>query len=155
MPSVFWDCPISGFIDRHYGWVIVIYSLVIQAVSVGILVYCFTLFSLPWLEEFGASRRDVMITVSCLQIGMGVIGPLIGRALDRFRMRNVVLLGLVALVLGLWLAQQVTALWQLWLVYATLMPMATSMMGTLAAQTLVTKWFSSDRSGMAAGHGLA
>jgi MFS family permease len=129
---------------------IVLYSLVIQAVSVGILVYCFTLFSLPWLEEFGANRRDVMITISCLQIGMGVISPLIGRSLDRFRIRNVVLLGLAALVLGLFLAQRVTALWQLWLVYATLMPMATSMMGTLASQTLVTKWFV-DKRGLALG----
>jgi len=58
---------------------IVLYSLVIQAVSVGILVYSFTLFSLAWLDEFEASRRDVMITISCLQIGMGVLGPLVGR----------------------------------------------------------------------------
>lgn len=116
----------------------------------GVVVYCFTLFSLPWLDEFGASRRDVMITISCLQIGMGVISPLVGRALDKFPIRNVVLLGLLALVLGLWFAQQATQLWQLWLVYATLMPLATSMMGTLAAQTLVTKWFVGNR-GLALG----
>jgi len=127
-----------------------VYSLVIQAVSVGILVYCFTLFSLPWLDEFGTNRRDVMITISCLQIGMGVLGPLVGRALDKYSIRNVVLLGACALVLGLWLARRATELWQLWLVYATLMPLATSMMGTLASQTLVTKWFV-DKRGLALG----
>ena len=142
-----WACPIK---DQHYRWVIVAYSLVIQAVCVGILIYCFTLFSLPWLDEFQSNRRDVMITISCLQIGMGVLSPLIGRALDKFPIRNIVLLGLVILVMGLWLSAQATALWHLWVVYATFMPLATAMMGTLASQTLVTKWFADNR-GLALG----
>ena len=74
--------------DRHYRWLVVLFSLVMQAVSVGILIYCFALFALPWLDEFNASRRDVMITISCLQIGMGVLGPLLGRALDIYPIRT-------------------------------------------------------------------
>ncbi len=136
--------------DAQYRWVIVLYSLVIQAVSVGILIYCFALFSLPWLDEFGASRRDVMITITGLQLGMGVISPFIGRMMDRFAMRYIVLLGAALLALGLWLVQTATALWQIWLIYATLMPLSTAMMGTLASQTLVTRWFASQR-GLAMG----
>lgn len=136
--------------DLHYRWIVVLYSLVIQAVCVGVLIYCFALFTLPWLDEFGASRRDVMITISCLQIGMGVISPFIGRFMDIYPMRWIVITGAVLLCLGLYLAQMATALWQIWLVYATLMPAATSMMGTLASQTLVAKWFHTDR-GLALG----
>ncbi len=134
----------------HYRWGVVLFSLVAQAVCVGILVYCFALFSLPWLDEFQASRRDVMITVSCLQIGMGVLSPIVGRALDRYPIRYLVLMGTGFLALGLWLVQHVSALWQLWLIYATLMPLATAMMGTLASQTLVAKWFV-DQRGLALG----
>ncbi len=136
--------------DRHYRWVVVLYSLVIQAVCVGVLIYCFALFTLPWLDEFGASRRDVMITISALQIGMGLISPFIGRFMDVYPMRWIVITGALLLCLGLYLAQMATALWQIWLVYATLMPAATSMMGTLASQTLVAKWFDTDR-GLALG----
>jgi MFS family permease len=136
--------------DRHYRWLVVAYSLLIQAVSVGILIYCFALFTLPWLDEFGASRRDVMITISCLQIGMGVLSPLLGRLMDHYPMRNIVLLGAVMLAIGLWLTQQAQALWQIWLIYATFMPLATGMMGTLASQTLVAKWFA-ERRGLALG----
>lgn len=136
--------------DKYYRWVVVLYTLVIQAVIFGILIYCFALFSLPWLDEFNASRRDVMITISCLQLGMGVFGPLVGRALDQFAIRNIALLGSVSLGLGLWLVQHVTALWQLWLIYSTLLPMATAMMGTLTSQTLVAKWFA-DQRGLALG----
>lgn len=134
----------------QYRWVIVGYSLVIQGVSVGILIYCFALFSLPWLDEFDASRRDVMITVSVLQIGMGVFGPIVGRVLDQFSFKWVVLVGLATLMVGLALVRVSTALWQVWLIYGTLMPLATILMGTLASQTLVAKWFTTDR-GLALG----
>ncbi|MEM9623844.1 MAG: MFS transporter, partial [Pseudomonadota bacterium] len=136
--------------DQHYRWVIVAYSLVIQAVSVGILVYCFALFSLPWLDEFGASRRDVMITITGMQLGMGLLSPMIGRAMDHFPMQQIVLLGVALLAAGLWLVQRSTALWQIWLIYATLMPLSTAMMGTLASQTMVAKWFVQQR-GLALG----
>ena len=136
--------------DQHYRWVVVLYSIVLQAVNIGVLTYCFALFSLPWIDEFGASRRDVMITISCMQIGVGVMSPTIGRLMDRFPMRNIVLLGGVLMALGLWLAQYVTALWQLWLIYATIMPLSSALMGTLAAQTLVAKWFNTQR-GLALG----
>lgn len=134
----------------QYRWVIVGYSLVIQGVSVGILIYCFALFSLPWLDEFDASRRDVMITVSVLQIGMGVFGPIVGRVLDQFSFKWVVLVGLATLMVGLALVRVSTSLWQVWLIYGTLMPLATILMGTLASQTLVAKWFTTDR-GLALG----
>ena len=136
--------------DTRYRWVIVGYTIVLQAVNVGILTYCFALFTLPWIDEFGASRRDIMITMAALQVGMGLLSPFIGRYMDKFPMRNIVLAGLSALVIGLWLCTQVTALWHLWVIYATFMPLSTAMMGTLASQTLVAKWFS-DKRGLALG----
>ena len=135
---------------RSYRWVVVAYSLVIQAVSFGILIYCFALFTLPWLDEFGASRRDIMLTISVLQIGTALVGPFVGRYLDHVNLRSVVFLGLLALILGLYLVRAATALWQIWLVYVTLMPLAALMMGTLASQTLIAKWFETER-GLALG----
>ena len=136
--------------DQHYRWLVVLFSVLMQAVCVGTLVYCFTLFALPWLDEFEASRRDVMLTISMLQIGMGLCSPLIGRLLDTFPIRYAVLAGVACMVLGLWLAQHATALWQVWVLYATVFPLATALMGTLAAQTLVAKWFR-DQQGLALG----
>jgi len=135
---------------RRYRWIIVAYTLVLQAVVVGTLVYCFALFSVPWLEEFDAPRRDVMLAISLLQIGMGVFSPFVGRAMDRFPMRNLVLLGIGALASGLWFASHATALWHIQLLHATLFPAALALMGVLAAQTLVAKWFD-DKRGMAIG----
>ena len=136
--------------DTSYRWIVLVYSLVIQAVNVGILTYCFALFSLPWIDFFEAPRRDVMLVISCLQIGMGLVSPWVGRWMDQVPMRNIVLLGGVCLCAGLWLSSIATALWQLWVIYATLMPLSTAMMGTLAAQTLMARWFVTQR-GLALG----
>lgn len=126
------------------------YGITIQAVSIGILIYCFALFSLPWLEEFASSRRDLMLTVALMQVGVGLISPFVGRALDSYPTQWVVTTGLTALVVGLTLAQHVTSLFQLWVVYATFMPLAMALMGSLSAQTLVTRWFRGQR-GLALG----
>ena len=131
--------------DSYYRWIVVAYGVTLQAISVGTLIYCFTLFTLPWLEEFGSSRRDLMLTIALLQIGAGVMGPLAGRALDTFPLKWVILTGLACMVMGLLLAQRATALWHLWLVYATLMPITMTLTGTLAAQTLVSRWFTDNR----------
>jgi MFS family permease len=130
--------------------VVVAYGVTIQAVSVGTLIYCFALFSLPWLEEFSSSRRDLMLTIALMQIGVGLVSPFVGRALDAYPPQWVVTVGLLSLVIGLTLAQHVTSLFQLWLVYATFMPLAMALMGSLTSQTLVTRWFKEQR-GLALG----
>ena len=136
--------------DHYYRWVVVGYGITIQAVSVGTLIYCFALFSLPWLEEFSSSRRDLMLTVALLQLGVGLFSPFVGRALDAYPTQWVVSVGLLSLVVGLTLAQHVTSLFQLWLVYGTFMPLAMALMGSLTSQTLVTRWFK-ERRGLALG----
>jgi MFS family permease len=136
--------------DHYYRWVVVAYGVTIQAVSVGTLIYCFALFSLPWLEEFSSSRRDLMLTIALMQIGVGLVSPFVGRALDAYPPQWVVTVGLLSLVIGLTLAQHVTSLFQLWLVCATFMPLAMALMGSLTSQTLVTRWFKEQR-GLALG----
>ena len=153
---MYWECRIDPRIvsvtvqSNEYRWLVLGYTLVIQAVSVGILVYCFALFVVPWLEEFSASRRDVLLAISLLQLSTGIWSPLVGRAMDRMPMRFLVLSGVAMLIAGLLLASAATALWQILAIYATCFALAMALMGTLAAQTLVTKWFD-DKRGFAIG----
>ncbi len=131
--------------DSSYRWVVVAYTLLIQAVSIGIQVYCFALFAVPWLEEFGAPRRDVMLAVSLQQVGVGLVSPFVGRAIDRYPMQRIVLTGLALLVAGLVMVSQARALWQIHVVYATVLPLGLAMTSNLPAQTLVTRWFLANR----------
>ena len=131
-------------------WLVVLYSFLIQAVGIGIAIYCFATFSLPWLDEFGASRRDIMLTTFWLQLATGAISPFIGYAMDRFPIRRLVLIGLVLLLLSFWIISLSEKLWHIWLVYATVLPVATTLLGNLAGQTLVVRAFK-DKRGIAFG----
>ena len=131
-------------------WLVVLYSFLIQAVGIGIAIYCFATFSLPWLDEFGASRRDIMLTTFWLQLATGAISPFIGYAMDRFPIRRLVLIGLALLLLSFWIISLCEKLWHIWLVNATVLPVATTLLGNLAGQTLVVRAFK-DKRGMAFG----
>lgn len=134
----------------HYGWNVVGLTLAFQAVTIGILIYCFALFVVPWLETFEVSRGRVMVSITVLQLGVGLLSPLAGRAMDALSMRGLLIIGILALSVGLWLASLATAMWQIIAIYALVMPLAMAMAGPLAAQTLVTRWFL-DKRGMALG----
>lgn len=136
--------------DAHYRWLVVGYTLLMQAVTVGVLIYCFALFALPWLAAFDAPRRDVMLAISLLQVGMGLVSPFAGRALDILPMRLLLLVGTAAFAGGLWLVAHAGAWWQVLLVYALVFPFAMALTGTLASQTLVARWFR-HRRGLAIG----
>jgi len=136
--------------DSQFRWLVVAYTLLMQAVTVGVLIYCFALFVLPWLAEFEVPRRDVMLAIALLQIGMGIVSPFAGRAMDVLPMRVLVTAGACSMAAGLWLASQAQALWHILLVYALLFPPAMALTGTLASQTLVTRWFR-DKRGLAIG----
>lgn len=136
--------------DSSYRWVIVGYTLIIQAVCLGILVYCFPLFAVSWLDEFDVSRGEVMLTISLFQVASGVFSPFAGRAMDRYPIRSIILFGMLLLCVGLFLASRATALWQVQVLYSTLMPFSVTLMSTLASQILITRWFTNNR-GLAIG----
>jgi len=134
----------------YYPWIIVATTLVNQAFSVGILIYSFALFVVPWLDEFGISRGRMMLAIVALQMVVGFVSPTIGRLLDTRSLRLMVLLGALSTGAGLGLLSQATAFWQVMLIHATLLPLGMVLCGTLASQTLVSKWFAENR-GLAIG----
>ena len=129
----------------HYGWAVVGLTIVNQAVSVGILIYSFTLFVVPWLTAFDTGRSEVMIAAVAVQVGAGLLSPFIGPYLDRVPLRNLVLVGVGCIVVAFYLMSLATAFWQIVLVHATLLPIGNVLCGTLAAQTMVLKWFPTKR----------
>ncbi len=125
-------------------------TLVNQALTVGILIYSFALFVVPWLEEFEVNRGSMMMSIFLFQVFTGLASPVVGRLLDTDMLRRLVLIGAVFLTGGLALLSQVTAFWQILVLYCTVLPIAMVLCGTLASQTMVSKWFTEGR-GLAIG----
>ncbi len=134
----------------YYGWNIIAVAILFQALTFGICFYSFTFWIAPWSEEFSVGRGDVMLVFLALNVGMGLLAPLAGRAVDRFSLRWLITFGASSLALGLWLAARADSLWSLKLIYASLIVAGPLLAGPLIAQTLATRWFNLRR-GMAIG----
>ena len=130
----------------HYRWYIVGVTLVNQALTVGIMIYSFALFVVPWLETFGISRSEAMFAIFAFQVVCGVVSPVFGRLMDTYPMRLLVVAGGLSAASGFLLIAQATAFWQIALIHMTLLPVGMMLCGTLASQTMVSKWFTDKRS---------
>ena len=135
----------TSTLSRRYGWYVVGVTVLNQSVTVGILIYSFALFVVPWIGAFETRRSDIMLAIFLLQIGVGVVSPLCGSLMERFSIRWLSVIGISSMALGFILLSQASALWQVIVIYALILPFANVLAGTLAAQTLVTRWFEKKR----------
>ena len=129
-----------------YGWVIVGLAFVVQFIAVGSMMQCFPVFLLPLSEEFGIGRAQAALPpVAMMLLGI-VFSPLIGLAISRFPIRNVMLIGALAMSLGFFALSHATAFWQIVLAYGLSGPLAMGALGAIACNSLIVNWFERRRS---------
>ena len=122
-----------------YGYVVVAAALLIMMLSTGAL-YSFGVFFKPVLTEFGWTRAATSGAYSLCILLLGALSIVVGRLNDRFGPRIVVTGCALLLGSGYLLMSQVSATWQLYLFYGTLVGIGTS--GTLVPPiSTVARWF--------------
>ena len=129
----------------YHGWNVLAVAMLFQAVTFGIGIYSFTFWVAPWSADFAVGRSEVMTVFITLQVAMGLLSPLAGRAVDRLSLRGLIIVGALCLAAGLLLAGRAAALWHLNLVYGTLIVAGMLLAGPLAGQTLAARWFARRR----------
>jgi MFS family permease len=135
---------------RVQRWIILAVCALFQAYTIGLIVYCFTLWIRPFMREFGSDRAPIVGLASAAGLVMACAAPIAGWATDRFPIRWVAGTGVLSFAAGLLLLSQASSLWQLWLIYATLLPFGAALAGPVAAQTAVTRTFET-QNGLALG----
>ncbi|MCY4344968.1 MAG: MFS transporter [Gammaproteobacteria bacterium] len=129
----------------YHGWNVLAVAMLFQAVTFGIGIYSFTFWVAPWSAEFAVGRGEVMTVFLTLQVAMGALAPLAGRAVDRLSLRGLIIAGALCLAAGLLLAGRARALWHLNLLYGTLVVAGMLLAGPLAGQSLAARWFARRR----------
>ena len=116
------------------------------AVAVGVSQYAFGLFIEPIEETFGWSRTEISASLSFAAVG-GLAAPFIGRAMDRFGARPVLVLSLLVFGLSFCLRPLMTELWH-W--YALSFMQFATFLGLTVLPTgrLVAAWFPRTRGRM-------
>lgn len=129
----------------YYGWKIIGVAFCVDFVAVGFFFYSYGVFFKALAIEFGGSRLDVSIGITLVNIVGALIAPGLGRALDKYPIKNVMLFGCINMSLGFFLLSFINSQWQLYLILATLIAVGAAAMGGLPTAKLVTNWFVAKR----------
>lgn len=136
----------------YFGWNVLAVGLVFQAILFGSTFFSYTMWVNQWVADptFQISLGQAMWGITVLTLTQGVLAPFAGRAMDAMSIRTLVCSGATAAAVGMALISQASALWQIILIYGSLITIGTLLSGPLAAQTLAAKWFRGRR-GLAIG----
>jgi MFS family permease len=92
-------------------------------------------------EDFGGSRLGVAIGLTVTNAVGAIAAPYVGRALDKYPLRNVMGIGAIFMAVGFLGLSFVQNELQFYLVLGLFIGFGASSMGNLATSKLVTNWF--------------
>lgn len=134
-----------------FGWWVVAVSMAIMSMGMGPFgIAAFGVFMLPFQQEFGWDRAQVSLSLSLLVAASGIGLVIIGRMLDRFGPRRILIFSNLALaVLLIAVPTFVSQLWHLQALYF-LMGAASAGTNVLTYMPVLASWFHKHR-GLAIG----
>ena len=122
-----------------YGYVVVISSFFLLILTWG-TVQSFGVFLKPIATEFGWTRAAISGAYSMSMFALGLFFIVTGRLNDRFGPRIVVTFCGISLGLAYLLLSQISALWQLYIVYGVMVAIGLSG-GFVPLTSTVARWF--------------
>jgi MFS family permease len=130
---------------RNQGWRATGATIGTQAVQAGFLIYAFGTLAASMEPDLGTNRKAIMIAPACLSVATNLLFPYAGRLADRRPLKWLMLAGLAALIAGALALSSVKSVWQVYLIFGLLFPLANLFLGQLTASALVARWFDTSR----------
>jgi len=126
-----------------YGWYIVGASLVLMILNSAILVYGFTAFVDPILATFSWSVTQLSLASSLRSLENGVFNPIWGSLADRWPARRLMLIGITATALGIFVLSRTVNLGMYYAGFLVIGIGSSLSFGVLPTVVL-TRWFRRD-----------
>ncbi|MEE4362183.1 MAG: MFS transporter [Pseudomonadales bacterium] len=129
----------------YYGWFVVAALFVMLTVASGLAFYNLSLYMSALVETRGYPVGSVSGAIALFFVASGLAGMVAARLLQHHDPRLTITLGGVIGAVALLLLGRVSELWQLYVVYAVF-GVGHAFAALVPATTLVTRWFSTNRS---------
>ena len=132
----------SGRLRGIYpGWWIVFATASGQLIQGGFVFWSIGLYTATFEDVFGAPRAQINLIETCLTVATNLLSPLAGILIDRWSIRHLMMIGMVAMGLGLLILSQAGTLLHVWVVWASLIPLGVLLIGAIPSAALVSRWF--------------
>lgn len=132
-----------------YGWYIVAACFVIAFMLYGIGVNTFTVYVRPLEQDLGWTRSAISMAITIAALSMGLVAPIVGRLLDRFGARRLMLAGAVAVGSAWVLMGRAESLWFFYGVFL-LVGVGQAASTLIPISMVIANWFTAKR-GLAMG----
>jgi predicted MFS family arabinose efflux permease len=124
-----------------YGWRIVSASFLVQFLTMGTTFYAFGVLLKPLAEDLDASRFAVGSALPMMMLVGALVGPPLGRAIDRRGARGLMLLGVAFMTAGFLALARSNSLFGLYASFGGLVSLGVALLGPLPNTALVANWF--------------
>lgn len=134
-----------------HGWYLVGLMVVSMTLCYGIR-HAFAVFFSPILDEFQWYRGTTAIMLSLNVLVYGLVAPVAGSLVDRWKPRKVVFIGIFILSLATFCCAFAGKLWHFYVLFGILVPIGTAFCGSPAMNPTMMNWFGK-KCGLAIGLG--
>lgn len=131
---------VPHFRGIHYAWVV-------AAVTFLILIGASAIRSAPGVlitslqDEFGWSRATISVAISINLVIFGIVGPFAAALMERYGIRKVVSIALLAMSMGALSTLLMTQPWQLYLSWGLIVGLSTGSIVSVVAASVSQRWF--------------
>ena len=116
-------------------------GLTLEFTVVGFLFYSFPVFWPYLISELGMTESQLGMVSAFYFIPIAILAILVGRALDKYSVKNFMMIGAVIYAVGLFSLSFINSYWSLLTIYLTILALGSVMMGNLAVSKLISNWF--------------
>ncbi|HEY6875265.1 MAG TPA: MFS transporter [Candidatus Dormibacteraeota bacterium] len=124
----------------HYAWVVAAVTAIAIMGAAGFRATPSVLI-VPLQHEFGWNRAVISVAVSINLILFGLTGPFAAALMERFGLRVVTVGALITISAGALLTTQMTAPWQLYLLWGVIVGVGSGSMASVLAANVAARWF--------------
>ena len=135
---------------KFKGWQMVYTGMMMEFSVIGFIFYCFPLMFNALERDLGASQSELSGALSIWFVSSAIASIFLGRLLDKFSIKKIMMIGGVIFSLGLFSISFVQSSFSLLLIYGTLLAVGGPALGNLSVTKLVANWFEKN-AGMALG----
>jgi sugar phosphate permease len=139
--------PFSRFLARkgvHYSWAVMAVAFLTMLSSSAALGLPGVLLQ-PLSREFGWTTEQISSAMAIRFVLFGLLGPFAAILMERYGLRRIVCLALATIASVMLLSTQMTALWQLFVLWGLVLGIGSGMTALVLGATIANRWFDQRR----------